>query len=217
MIKICEYCQTEYKTNSHHNKEKAAKQKHCSVECRRKHQAQDHIGGAEYMRRRRLNLEYHKKELERKRIFNHVNRQKRHDYYLVNKERNIIYNREHIKKRREENVSLRVGHQIGCMVRKSLKSGKNGDKTFSVLGYTLWELEKHLENNFTQGMAWDNYGEWHIDHKIPLCAFNITSVGDVDFRRAWSLSNLQPLWKHDNIMKRGKVEHPFQPSLAISF
>lgn len=28
MIKICEYCQTEYKTNPHHNQEKAAQQKH---------------------------------------------------------------------------------------------------------------------------------------------------------------------------------------------
>jgi hypothetical protein len=65
-------------------------------------------------------------------------------------------------------------------------------------------------------MSWDNYGKWHIDHKIPVTAFNFERVDDVDFKRCWSLKNLQPLWALDNIVKGNKVEAPFQPSLSIS-
>jgi hypothetical protein len=34
-----------------------------------------------------------------------------------------------------------------------------------------------------------------------------------DFKRAWALSNLQPLWAIDNQRKSAKLAAPFQPSL----
>ena len=36
------------------------------------------------------------------------------------------------------------------------------------LGCNIETFKKHLEQQFTEGMSWENYGEWHIDHKIPL-------------------------------------------------
>ena len=73
--------------------------------------------------------------------------------------------------------------------------------TFNILGYTLEELMKHLEALFTTGMTWDNYGEWHVDHKIPMAKFNFTSVDDNEFKLCWCLDNLQPLWGPDNLSK----------------
>ena len=32
-------------------------------------------------------------------------------------------------------------------------------------GFTLGALIQHLESQFYDGMSWDNYGEWHIDHR----------------------------------------------------
>ena len=64
-------------------------------------------------------------------------------------------------------------------------------------------------------MIWGNYGDWHIDHKIPISAFNFTKPEHEDFKRCWALSNLQPLWAKDNISKNAKLEKHFQPSLAI--
>ena len=67
------------------------------------------------------------------------------------------------------------------------------------------------------GMTWETHGKygWHIDHKIPISAFNFESPKDLDFKKCWALINLQPMWAKENIRKGAKVEKPFQPSLTI--
>jgi hypothetical protein len=65
-------------------------------------------------------------------------------------------------------------------------------------------------------MTWDNYGEWHIDHIIPISAFNFNSPEDFDFKRCWALKNLRPIWAHDNLIKQARLSSPFQPGLAMA-
>jgi len=84
-----------------------------------------------------------------------------------------------------------------------------------LVGFTIKELKKHLEKQFAEGMSWKNYGDWEIDHIIPLSAHNFSDVNHIDFKRAWSLDNLQPMWKIENLQKSNKLEQSFQPSLAI--
>lgn len=81
---------------------------------------------------------------------------------------------------------------------------KNGHY-FDILGYTPEELIVHLENQFTEGMTWDNYGEFHVDHKLPISSFNIKEIGDKEFMKCWSLDNLQPMWGEENIRKSNKI------------
>lgn len=78
---------------------------------------------------------------------------------------------------------------------------KKETSTYEILGYSAEELRKHLESLFTDGMAWDNWGEWHIDHKIPISRFN----KDDDPKIVNSLNNLQPLWSIENIKKSNKI------------
>jgi len=73
------------------------------------------------------------------------------------------------------------------------------------VGYSLDELKLHLESQFTEGMSWENYGKWHIDHIIPLSSFDIQNYDDKSFKKCWSLENLQPLWAEDNLKKSNKV------------
>lgn len=54
-------------------------------------------------------------------------------------------------------------------------------------------------------MTWENYGEWYIDHIIPLAAFNVTGEDDPMLKLAWSFENLAPLWAQDNIAKRDSL------------
>jgi hypothetical protein len=54
-------------------------------------------------------------------------------------------------------------------------------------------------------MTWDNYGEWHVDHKIPMNSFQFESTDDIGFKECWKLSNLQPLWGPENLSKGTKL------------
>ena len=76
---------------------------------------------------------------------------------------------------------------------------------FDVLQYTPEQLIVHLEKQFTEGITWENYGEWHVDHKQPISSFNIQEMGDSEFMKCWSLENLQPMWGEENIRKSNKI------------
>lgn len=76
---------------------------------------------------------------------------------------------------------------------------------FDILKYTPEDLIQHLEKQFTGNMTWENYGEWHVDHKKPITSFNFQEMGDDEFMKCWSLDNLQPLWEEENIRKSNKI------------
>jgi hypothetical protein len=76
---------------------------------------------------------------------------------------------------------------------------------FDILGYTPEELIVHLEKQFTDDMTWNNYGIWHVDHKLPITSFDIREIGDEEFMKCWCLDNLQPMWGEENIRKSNKV------------
>ena len=92
-----------------------------------------------------------------------------------------------------------------------------GESWEKLTGYSVEELISHIKKNFKEGMTWELVlsGEIHIDHKIPVSVFNFNSPKDLDFKRCYSLSNLQPLWKRDNILKGNKLEKSFQPMLRL--
>lgn len=70
------------------------------------------------------------------------------------------------------------------------------------LGCTVAFLKEWLESKFSDGMSWANYGPvWHIDHKKPLTAFDLTDREQA--LKACHYTNLQPLLASDNIRKGG--------------
>ena len=89
-------------------------------------------------------------------------------------------------------------------VLKENNINKNGHY-FEILKYTPEDLISHLETKFTNGMTWDNYGEWHVDHVKPISSYIILEIGDDEFMNCWSLNNLQPLWGKENISKSNKL------------
>jgi hypothetical protein len=126
------------------------------------------------------------------------------------------YNKKYAANRRKDTKNT-LTNRISCGIRSSIKSGSKGGRHWeNLLGFTVDELKRHIEKNFCQGMSWDNFGEWHIDHKIPISAFNFETPEHVDFLRCWSLDNLQPMWAKDNIAKSNKLTEHFQPNLPLS-
>lgn len=79
---------------------------------------------------------------------------------------------------------------------------KKNQRTLKYLGCTADELKKHLEQQFTEGMTWDNHQQfgWHVDHIQPLSKFDYTDPEQVKI--AFWYTNLQPLWWYDNLKKR---------------
>jgi hypothetical protein len=131
-------------------------------------------------------------------------------------------NKDSVKERirlREKELSVtpfyRVNKAISVYMRNCLRRKKNGLHWEVIVGYSIDALMHHLQKQFTDGMSWDNYGKWHIDHIIPISAFHFSGPEDIDFKRCWSLSNLRPMWGVENMKKGAKLSKPFQPALAL--
>lgn len=76
------------------------------------------------------------------------------------------------------------------------------DRTHKLLGYTAGELKRHIESLFRDGMTWDNFGEWHVDHIKPVSKFDKNESPSI----VNALSNLQPLWSNENLKKGTRYE-----------
>lgn len=120
-----------------------------------------------------------------------------------NKEHVNTYKREYQRKKCAEDPRYRLAARTRTAVWTCLKEANVAKyrSTFDLLGYTLSELINHLEPLFASGMTWENYGEWHVDHKRPMSSFKFESHDDSEFKECWALSNLQPLWGPDNLSK----------------
>ena len=71
------------------------------------------------------------------------------------------------------------------------------------MGCSYQDFIIYLEQKFTDGMSWDNYGlyGWHIDHIIPLSS----ATDELSLEKLCHYTNLQPLWAKDNLSKGDKI------------
>jgi hypothetical protein len=139
------------------------------------------------------------------------NRDRLNDYHQKWREKNIDkhreYKRKYEKHRKDTDPLYKLISNFRTAIYTVLKES-NVDKYghyFDVLQYTPEELINHLEKQFKDDMTWDNYGIWHVDHKLPITSFDIQEMGDKEFMKCWSLDNLQPMWGDENIKKSNKL------------
>lgn len=119
--------------------------------------------------------------------------------------------------RRRIDLPFALSNRVRCLMYASLRQVKNGRKWQDLTGYSIEDLRRHIEKRFKKGMTWERFlaGEIHIDHKIPVSAFNFTKPEHMDFKKCWALKNLQPLWAEENRRKHAKLEKHFQASLLL--
>jgi hypothetical protein len=132
----------------------------------------------------------------RKENIDHVRRQQRE--WIKKPEVKKKRNKKQKEKRRRD-PQYRIRHNLRCRLNKALKGISKADTTLNLLGCNQETLIKHLESQFTDGMNWDNYGQWHIDHVLPCSSFDLTKKEDQ--RKCFHYTNLQPLWAEENIRK----------------
>jgi len=128
-------------------------------------------------------------------------------YAQENKNSIREYKRKWARNKSQMDPVYKLNSSMRRNINHSLEGKKNGRHWEELVNYTYQDLKQHLEKQFSDGMSWENYGRngWEIDHRIPLSIFNINGVKSKGFKKAWSLENLQPLWKSDNASKRDKL------------
>jgi hypothetical protein len=139
---------------------------------------------------------------------------KQREYHNKNKQTRNLDSREYSKnnrKRLSEYVRYRYNNndeyrlRVICreMVRRMFDSIHANKilKTNEILGYSPLELKEHIERQFKEGMTWSNYGEWVIDHIIPISSAKNLEEG-IELSK---LENLQPLWAVDNLIKGNRI------------
>jgi hypothetical protein len=109
--------------------------------------------------------------------------------------KNKLYIKDYIKNNREKyyeyrrkNPHIIAWRNILNRTIRYLGTKKEGHTQY-ILGYSAVQLKHHIESQFKEGMTWDNFGEWEIDHIRPLTSFNESN----DPSEVNALSNLQPL------------------------
>jgi hypothetical protein len=112
-----------------------------------------------------------------------------------------------LKRRYRNDPVFRLKLTVKGRMRETLRAGKGRSRWFEAAGYSFPELKTHLERQFTQGMSWENYGAWHVDHIVPVSSFSFDSIDDPAYRACWALANLRPLWADENLRKSAKRLH----------
>lgn len=202
----CKICEIErVKNYINNNKEKVSKKRR-----------ERYVKNREIELKKKKDYDDKNRETVREKAKNRYNPEKAKKYYLDNKDTILKRNKEWIEKNKEyfkelnnenskkwlkNNPHVVVWRQM--LYRTIRRFGKvKESSTQDSLGYTATDLKNHMESLFTDGMSWDNWGEWHIDHIIPLSSFDKeTPISVVN-----SLSNLRPLWAEENLRRSRKLK-----------
>lgn len=144
------------------------------------------------------------------------------DYYLNNSGYFKAYRQKHSERYKEwrdkNRASVKVwkrrklaedpSYKVACALRSYLSTklrrskACKSRKTEDLLGCSFTEFKDYLERKFKEGMSWDNYGEWHIDHIKPCSQFDLSKVEEQ--ASCFHHTNMQPLWAKENLIKGKK-------------
>lgn len=138
-------------------------------------------------------------------------------WYARSREKRRAVSREYTKKNPLRMKLIRQRHLQKCpmtrvkglfrhRVRQALKAQKvrKDNKVLDLLGVESFDIVKfYLERQFKPGMSWENYGKWHVDHKIPLKSFDLSKL--LEQKKAFHFTNLQPLWAVENLSKGSRI------------
>lgn len=130
---------------------------------------------------------------------------KRHKNYIKHKEKIIKNKAIYQRKKLIIDDDFKLLRNLRARLNKAIKGNYKSGSAIKNLGCSISELKIYLESKFLSGMTWDNYGRdgWHIDHIVPLSSFNLQDTNEL--KKACHYTNLQPLWRIDNLVKSNKI------------
>ena len=199
----CKSCQ--YKYSKKHLKEYYQANKEKVKERSKEYYQANKERVKEYYQANKERINERKKETDKKYYQANKKRlnKRNKEYNKANKEKINQYKKEYKKNRIKTDHLFKMICNLRTRTWAAFKNkgySKN-TKTQEMLGVD-WDVAKqHIERQFTKGMNWDNYGEWHIDHIIPLAS----AKTEQEMCNLCNYTNLQPLWAEDNLRKGNKI------------
>lgn len=146
------------------------------------------------------------KEKVIKRVSEHYqkNRQEKIAYQCDYQKRNLKKIQNHRKRRMKSDPVYAIKERVRCLIKESVRksSARKYTKTAEILGCSVVELREHIERQFLRGMSWENMGEWHIDHIVPISS----ASSEEEVIALNHHTNLRPLWARENLRKSNKME-----------
>lgn len=123
--------------------------------------------------------------------------------------------REYVREREQYDTLFKLISRTRLLISASLKNNgyKKNDKIEILLGCTFKQFQAHIENHFTEGMNWNNQGEWHLDHIIPVSS----ATNEIELIKLNHYSNLRPLWAKDNLEKSNNIPYSIIQKNSNSF
>lgn len=120
------------------------------------------------------------------------------------------------QQRRRQDPLYKLRSNIGTLIANALANQdyKKTARTAQILGCSFDEFYVHIQNQFVQGMSWDNRQLWHIDHIVPV-SFAQTEQELIMLNH---YTNLRPFWSNDNqsksnILTKDSVAHPIYKTI----
>jgi hypothetical protein len=131
-------------------------------------------------------------------------------YQIINKDKIRKYRNEW--SRTNKNPHFLIAKNLRTRLYIALKGASKSAPTMKLIGCSLYQLKSHLESQFQNGMTWENYGRWHVDHIKPCADFDLEKSSEQ--YECFNFKNLQPLWARDNILKGKKPATITSPVLV---
>lgn len=105
------------------------------------------------------------------------------------------------QKRKRNDIAFVTKKRLRGRIYVALKRGVKSQSTMILLGCSIDFFKEYFQSLFTEEMTWQKYiaGEIVIDHIKPCVKFDLTDAGDQ--KKCFHYTNLQPLWKLDNLKK----------------
>lgn len=181
MTKVCSKCKNQKSVNEFH-KHKTHKDGYCS-ECRTC-------------------------RLVKAKLYYNINsdkiKAKRHLHYKQNSERLIELTSKYTKNRNKTDINFKLIRNLRnrlwyALVNRMWKKNCKFSQYIGLEDYS--QLAAYIETKFKPGMSWDNYGEWEMDHIVPLSS----AKNEDELYKLSHFLNIQPLWKSENRAKANKT------------
>jgi hypothetical protein len=129
------------------------------------------------------------------------------------------FHRDYMRTRIQTDPAFKLKQTIRTRVRNAIVEFKGGTtakkhaRTEVLLGCGIVFFKTWIEEQFKAGMSWANHGQWHIDHIVPLVAFDL--LNETEQKKAFHYTNCRPIWKTENLVKGHRVV-ACQPELHIA-